>query len=186
MNKLLILISAAAVLTVFASPAYADQQGKTVFLTIASFNGNLGGLTGADKKCQEEADGPASIVPSSTYLAWLSDGADSPVTRFNRSALPYILPDGTKIAEDFADLTDGSILHPIDIDTAGNRVERDRFWSGTRVDGTGRGELFSHCDGWTRGLITNRGGMAVKTEDGLGLRRMRDCGWPARLACFQQ
>ena len=73
-NKLLILISAAAVLTAFASPAYADQHGKTVFLTIASFNGDLGGLTGADEKCQEEADGPASIVPSGTYLAWLPDG----------------------------------------------------------------------------------------------------------------
>ncbi len=75
MNKPLTMISAAAVLTALAGPAYADQHGKTVFLTIASFNGNLGGLTGADEKCQAEADGPASIVPSSTYLAWLVNSA---------------------------------------------------------------------------------------------------------------
>ena len=71
MIMLLTMICAAMVLTAFAGPAYADQHGKTVFLTIASFNGNLGGLTGADEKCQAEADGPASIVPSGTYLAWL-------------------------------------------------------------------------------------------------------------------
>ena len=147
MNKLLTMIPAAAVLTAFAGPAYADQHGKTVFLTIASFNGNLGGLTGADEKCQAEADGPASIVPSGTYLAWLSDETGSPVTRFNKSALPYILPDGTKIAEDFTDLTDGSILHLIDIDTAGNRDVRDRFWSGTRVDGTSRGNFTAIATG---------------------------------------
>ncbi len=71
MIMLLTMICAAMVLTAFAGPAYADQHGKTVFLTIASFNGNLGGLTGADEKCQAEADGPASIVPSGAYLAWL-------------------------------------------------------------------------------------------------------------------
>ncbi len=69
MNRLLTLISAVALLTAIAGSAYAQ---KTVFVTSATFNGNLGGLTGADEKCQTEADGPVSIVPSGTYLAWLS------------------------------------------------------------------------------------------------------------------
>jgi hypothetical protein len=60
----------------------ADSNEKTVFITSASFNSNLGGLTGADDKCQAEADSPTSIVPSGTYMAWLSDGTDSPNTRF--------------------------------------------------------------------------------------------------------
>ncbi len=68
MNKLLTVISAVALLTVIAGSAYAQ---KTVFVTSATFNGNLGGLTGADENCQTEADGPVSIVPSGTYLAWL-------------------------------------------------------------------------------------------------------------------
>ncbi|MHA1529067.1 MAG: hypothetical protein ACTSVG_08600, partial [Alphaproteobacteria bacterium] len=95
MTKLLTMISAAALLAAFAGPTYADDNGKTVFVTSASFNGTLGGLTGADAKCQAEADGPASIVPSGTYLAWLSDGTDSPNTRFTKTAHPYLLPDGT-------------------------------------------------------------------------------------------
>ncbi len=116
MNRLLTMISAVALLTAIAGSAYAQ---KTVILTSATFKANLGGLTGADDKCQAEADGPASIVPSGTYLAWLSDGTDSPDTRFTKSSHPYVLPDGTKIAENFTDLTDGSILHAINIDPTG-------------------------------------------------------------------
>ena len=118
MNILLTIISATALLTAVASPAHADQHEKTVFVTNASFKGNLGGLTGADEKCQAEADDLASIVPSGTYLAWLSDGTDSPDTRFAKSSDPYVLPDGTRIAEDFTDLTDGSILQLLNMTAA--------------------------------------------------------------------
>ena len=69
MNKLLTMISAVALLTAIAGPAYADQHEKTVFVTSVSFNSNLGGLTGADDKCQAQADGPASVVPSGTYTS---------------------------------------------------------------------------------------------------------------------
>ncbi len=74
MNKLLTMTFAAAVLTAIVVPA-ADHNGKTIFVTSATFDSNLGGLTGADDKCQAEADGPASIVPSGTYLAWLVNSA---------------------------------------------------------------------------------------------------------------
>ncbi len=84
MNKLWTMIFAAALLTAIAVSA-ADPNEKTVFVTSASFSSNLGGLTGADDKCQAEADGPASIVPAGTYLAWLSDGTDSPDTRFTKA-----------------------------------------------------------------------------------------------------
>ncbi len=73
MNKLLTMISAVALLTAIAGPAYADQHAKTVFVTSISFKGNLGGLAGADDKCQAQVDGPGSVVPSGTYLAWLPD-----------------------------------------------------------------------------------------------------------------
>ncbi len=121
MNKLLIVISAAALLMAIAVPA-AGHNENTIFVTSATFDGNLGGLTGADDNCQAEADDPASVVPSGTYLAWLSDGSDSPDIRFTKSAHPYILPDGTKIAEDFTDLTDGSILHTINIGSTGQPI----------------------------------------------------------------
>jgi hypothetical protein len=188
MNKLLTMISAAALLTAFAGPAYADQHERTVFVTSVSFKGNLGGLTGADAKCQAEADGPASVVPSGTYLAWLSDGTDSPDTRFTRSSHPYLLPDGTKIAEDFADLTDGSILHPINIDSTGKPLGLQVFWTGTNADGTAVQHLL-RCDDWTDPLPYSRGkvGSTVQTSTLWSARAQRRCGSGShKLTCFQQ
>ena len=191
MNKLLTMTSAAALLTAIAGPAYADHNEKTVFVTSANFNGNLGGLTGADDKCQAEADGPASIVPSGTYLAWLSDGTDSPDTRFTKSAHPYMLLDGSKIAEDFTDLTDGSILHSIDIDTTGEPVGLKRFWSGTDADGTKfASESSVTCDDWTADPLANFFGMKGRTDLTSHLwsshGRPRGCAQTFRLVCFQQ
>ena len=186
MNKLLTMISAVALLTAIAGSAYAQ---KTVFVTSAQFNGNLGGLTGADDKCQAEANGPASIVPSGTYLAWLSDGTDSPDTRFTKSSHPYVLPDGTKIAEDYTDLTDGQILHPINIDSTGKALGLRKFWTGTNADGTSSDQLVT-CDGWTADPLINFHGRAGVTNLKSTLwstRRARiSCARIIPLICFQQ
>ena len=189
MNKLLTMISAVALLTAIAGSTYADQHEKTVFVTSAKFKGNLGGLAGADDKCQAEADGPASIVPSVTYLAWLSDGTNSPDTRFTKSAHPYMLPDGTKIAEDFTDLTDGSIQNKINIDRTGKSLPFERFWTGTNSDGTTVGYQLT-CDGWTADPLTKFHGMAGRTNLTSRIWSTRiariSCARIYRLVCFQQ
>ena len=189
MNKLLTMISAVALLTAIAGSAYADQHEKTVFITSAKFKGNLGGLAGADDKCQAEADGPASIVPSGTYLAWLSDGTDSPDTRFTKSAHPYMLLDGTKIAENYTDLTDGSILHAINIDSTGKALGLRKFWTGTNADGTSSDHVVT-CDGWTADPLINFHGRAGVTNLKSTLwstRRARiSCARINLLICFQQ
>jgi hypothetical protein len=158
-----------------------------VCVTSVSFSGNLGGLTGADAKCQAEADGPASVVPSGTYLAWLSDGTDSPDTRFTRSANPYLLPDGTKIAEDFADLTDGSILHPIDIDSTGKPLGKQLFWAATNADGT-TAQSFLTCAGWVDPYATAKGmaGSTIETGKLWSSYQYDRCKRSHQLACFQQ
>jgi hypothetical protein len=115
MNKHLHMIFAVALFTTIAVEA-ADPNEKNVFVTKASFKSNMGGLAGADAKCQSEVDDPASIVPSGTYRPWLFDGHDSPDTRFTRSSHPYLRSYGAKIAENYTDLMDGSILNKISID----------------------------------------------------------------------
>ena len=188
MNKVSTMTSAAALLMAIAVPA-ADHNEKIIFVTSATFDGNLGGLTGADDKCQAEADSPASIVPSGTYLAWLSDGSDSPDTRFTKSSYPYMLPDGTKIAEDFTDLTDGSILHTIDIDSTGKPLGLQFFWSGTNSDGT-TVQHFVACYGWTAGRLRGFRGVVGSTVQTSTLwsvySSQKRCGRSFRLACFQQ
>jgi hypothetical protein len=136
MNKLLTMAFAAALITACAAPVSNERNEKIVFVTKASFQSDMGGLSGADTKCQKEADDPASIVPAGTYLPWLSDGTDSPDTRFTKSSHPYVLPDGTKIAENYADLTDGSILNAINVNATGAPVlGAQRFWTDTTTDG---------------------------------------------------
>ena len=76
---------------------------KRVFVTSTRYTGDLGGIPGADEKCQSHADAAGL---AGTFLAWISDGVDSPATRFARSAEPYVRTDGTKIAEDWDDLVD--------------------------------------------------------------------------------
>ena len=191
MNKYLLMIFAVALFTTIAVEA-ADRNDKTVFVTKGSFKGkDLGGLTGADGKCQAEADDPASIVPSGTYMAWLSDGADSPDTRFTKSSHPYILPDGAKIAEDYSDLTDGSILHPLDMEPTGNRIiGLGKFWTGTMADGKSATHSVT-CAGWKADPLIYHKGMHGQTN-------LTTSSWSnyyannscrnrySRLLCFQQ
>ena len=179
---------AAALLAACAAPVSNERNEKTVFVTSVSFSGNLGGLKGADDKCQAQADDPASIVPSGTYLAWLSDGTDSPNTRFTKSSHPYLLPDGTKIAENYTDLTDGSIEHFINIDPTGKTISRNYIWTGTNQDGT-TAKPFRTCNGWID-LYTNARGMIGSTGHTLttwSFQSQAKCkNTRNRLACFQQ
>lgn len=189
MNKLLIMISVATLLTPFAVLA-VDINEKTVFITSSTHDGNLGGLKGADAKCQTEADGPASIVPSGTYMAWLSDGTDSPNTRFTKSSHPYVLPNGKKIAENYTDLTDGSILHAINIDPTGQLVGYQQFWTGTNPDGTtGRYNDYWGCGAWARDPIANTwayvGHTGKKSSVWSRVEKI-PCSRSKKLACFQQ
>jgi hypothetical protein len=187
MKKLITTTFAAALLAACAVPAPNDGNEKTIFVTSVSFKGNLDGLKGADAKCQAEADGPASIVPSGTYMAWLSDGTNSPNSRFTKSSHPYVLPDGTKIAEDFFDLTDGSILHPINIDPTGKRLGVQIFWAATNADGR-TAQSFLTCAGWTNSTGKFRGalGGTAKTSTLWSAGYIQRCGLSAKLACFQQ
>jgi len=129
---------------------------KLVFVSDANWDGFLGGLEGADGKCQAWAN--AAGLPG-TYKAWLSDSPSSPATRFTRSMVPYMRVDGVKVADDWADLTDGSLDAPIATTETGAAKGMwfalwiSNVWTATRADGTSTG---SFCNNWTSGDWTPR------------------------------
>ena len=188
MNMFFTITFAMALLMIDTVQA-ADSDERIVFVTKANFKSDMGGLTGADAKCQAEADDPASIVPSGTYLPWLSDGHDSPDTRFTKSSHPYVRPDGAKIAENYTDLTDGSILNTISIDATGHSVGHNQFWTGTNADGT-TSKKNATCATWGASPPSYVSGMtgstASKTTAWSSYRDAHCSTAYYRLVCFQQ
>ena len=96
-------------------------HSNTVFLSSAVYDGAMGGLDGADAKCQALA--AAAGLPG-TFRAWLSDSTGSPSTRFTQSTLRYVRVDGVKVADDWADLTDATKLlyAPINVTENGDQL----------------------------------------------------------------
>lgn len=176
--------------------------GKTVFVTSTRHTGNLGGVTGADSICQARAN---SAGLAGTFKAWLSGGSSSsaPASRFTYSSVPYVRTDGVQVAADWADLTDGAIDAPINVDENGNTPSGGNFvWSYTRINGT-KG-LFDnpsyacygsdcHCANWTTTQTQGNPiqGSAVAQwneidDDWTDYSYGNFCGSEYRLYCFEQ
>lgn len=81
------------------------------FVTQDSFNGNLGGLPGADLKCQNAAKA-AGLAEPERFHAYLSTGTVDAKERFKTVAasLPFVLVTGKKFADNFlALITNGPL-----------------------------------------------------------------------------
>lgn len=134
-----------------------------VFLTSATYTGALGGLTGADQKCQTLANNAGL---TGTYKAWLTDNNNNAKDRIQPAAAkPYRLVDGTTvIANSLADLIDGTIANPINKTEAGTVVSRTvpYVWTGTAPGGTktvdSQGST-ANCTNWTIGTNAVNGGI---------------------------
>ena len=125
----------------------APELLSMVFVTSSTFDGDLGGLAGADAACQALADAESL---GGTYKAWLSDGGSGPDSRFTRKQWPYVNPNGTVIAHNWQDLTDGELENSINIDESGNDVGVAGAWTNTGSDGSPAVVPFTeHCSAWT-------------------------------------
>jgi len=167
-------------------PEPPSAAGKTVFVTNASVLGNFGGLSTADALCQQEADAAGL---TGTYKAWLSSSTQSPTSRMTKSLDGYVLPDGTLIANDWGDLTDGTIQNPINRFADGTLYGADSVWTGTQADGSNIGnDPLWYCEDWTNQYADDSTGFgatnytnAYWTEESAMY-----CDITARFYCFEQ
>lgn len=128
---------------------HPQAAARKVFISsLGALSANLGGPARADATCNTLA---AAAGLTGTYLAWLSDGTNSPDTRFNKSTVPYIRAlDSAIIATNYADLTDGLITNTIVLDENGRNVGFGRVWTHVQNDGKSSTEVATgHCNGWT-------------------------------------
>ena len=122
---------------------------KTIFVTGVTYNGNLGGLAGADAKCEEIAH--TSLVISGHYKAWLSDSQTHARDRLTHHNGPYRLPNGELVALDWDDLVDGALLHAITVSQGGSGPGDNLAYTATNPDGTLQPPIgvFGNCGDWT-------------------------------------
>ncbi|MEZ4385148.1 MAG: DUF4215 domain-containing protein [Nannocystaceae bacterium] len=164
-----------------------EPGGLRVFVTKATFNGNLGGIAGADAKCTTAA---TAADLGGAWRAWLSanEDANSPSARFDGPKdQAFYRVDNVKIADDWADLTDGSLDAPIDRDEFGETLGGTaRVWSNVDPDASNEGTVdcntWSSNASWRSGNIGSRNlGDSRWTSDG-----SRNCDSGRRLYCFEQ
>jgi len=121
--------------------AFATSQG--------GFDGNLGGLEGADLICNDLAE-DAGL--NGTFVAWLSINNINAIDRIEDEI--YALPNTagepkTKVINNKEDIINGNLLfHPINItEFGGDASTSGGVWTGT--DEFGNAMTNKNCEGWT-------------------------------------
>jgi len=171
---------------------------KIVFVSSETYSGNMGGNAGADANCQRLAD---AALLDGTFKACVSSVAEEPATSFSQSTVPYVLVDGTVIADDWIGLTDGSIDNPINLDENGNPGPATDNLGGfgfTTVVHTGTSESgfatnpsVQTCSDWTSDLGGSTWGLYERAAFGwsasiFGGAPANLCGLQATIYCFEQ
>jgi hypothetical protein len=174
-------LDAAAVADAGAELDAAPRSGKVVFATSAIYNAALGGPDGADAICATHA---SDAGLSGEFRAWLSSLTSDVATRLVHSSVPYVLTDGTVIALDWADLTDGTLLASINRDEFGAGAFGD-VWTGTLRDGTAYPS--NDCSGFTEPSAGSaQCGSASSVTSAWTENSVPGCSLRLRLYCFEQ
>jgi hypothetical protein len=164
-------------------PACGEGGPCIVFVTSLIYPSDLDGLTGADQECQARAQ--AASLPG-VYKAWLSDGTDWPSQRFTHSSGPYRLPNGTTVAANWADLTDGTLDAPINVTELKITIQAEiEVWTSTFSDGTTEPPE-STCGQWQGESGSARIGLLINTDGAWSDATALPCTESHRLYCFQQ
>lgn len=130
--------------------ASCKAQRLRAFITSESFNGALGGLFGADLKCQAAAKA-ASLAEPERFHAYLSTADVHAKDRFKNvvAAFPYALVTGTKVADNFAALIDAGPMGDGIMVTEFGNVLYEKFVATNTAPGGLRFSPDQHCQGWT-------------------------------------
>ena len=134
-----------------------ETPGRRVFLSSAPIFPDFGSALLGDAGCQAFADGAAL---GGVWASWTSDATTSPSARFVQSTVPYMLVDGTVVANDWADITDGILAHAIDQDELGTTPGSVEVWTGSDASGVPHASD-PHCEDWTSQLDTSTAAVGI-------------------------
>lgn len=191
------------------------EKVRLIFVTSNSYDGNLGGLAGADGKCNEMAQAAGY---KGTFKAWLSSAwGEAAVSRMAGSPmaeLPIIRPDGAKVADSWLNFVSGwwsdcpectlvdadRLLHEISVTEKGTVVsgQAAKIWSASFPDGSRASlSILDTCHDWTSNLQLGpcglRGSVVFRNhrwsidyaDQGQTLWACSSCDLFRRLVCLQ-
>lgn len=150
------------------------KAGQTqIFITPTTYNGNLGGLSGADTRCQTEA---GALGYAGSWKAVMSDSSTNAKDRLTITYPVVRASGGTTV--DSTDLWDGSLEN--------NLGASQDYWTGTDPDGTAHANT---CSDWTSFSSGDDGatGWGASTNSGwIKAVTTYDCSSTRHLACVDQ
>ena len=152
---------------------------KRVFVTSTIYNGILGGVSGADDKCQARLDA-ASL--GGTWLAWLATDTHNAQTDFIDVEWRRLNGANT-LASDLTDLTDGSLDTSVHYDEFGQNAG-GRVWTGAQADGSTAGGL--NCGSWSSDAGFAIYGEPTSSNDRWTFAAVALCTEEYPLYCFEQ
>lgn len=138
------------------------KKYHTLFMTSTTYNGNLGGVSGANSLCQARA---AAASLAGTYVALIST-TSSTVGNLVPILGGVKLRNGIAIADSATDLYDNWINRSINIDEFGNTIGSIDPWTYSTGGGGKYGALLTEsCNDWTDGTssFNGRASSAVST-----------------------
>ena len=171
-----------------------------VFVTSQRYHGDLGGVGGADLKCQKLAE---SAGLAGTFKAWLWTHESGPFETFYPSPGRYIRPDKVVVALNFEQLFNGPLLAPLtitetkkDVKTYDNDLfdNTGGFWSGGEPlcsaphPGLEQGVClnWTSASGYHMGVATTLYGPVIGNYECRGATLLDCNSWRLPLLCVQQ
>jgi len=181
------------------TPSRAAQQPKVVespigkvkmriFISSKAYTGNLQGLSGADRQCQELAE---NAELEGTFKTWLSTLEVNAGERFDRSDTSYSDILGVRIANNFNDLANGNFVNLLKTTETGESLPAGILvWTGTENGGMKKGDTKEgqpYCTFWraeTSPLVGSYGQTAQSGAKWTDAGTVR-CSRKLRLYCIE-
>ncbi len=160
---------------------------KRVFVTSTIFDGNLGGIAGADEKC---ANAAKAAMLGGVWKAWMSSSSVDAIDRISDVGPWYLVDGKTRVFNDKANLLTAP-LAPISLDERGHAWAGTGYygvWSGSSEQGT-RDTHSDFCADWTSDSGIDDatvGDPETTTQRWGGGGAPLDCTSESSLICFEQ
>ena len=143
-----------------------------------SYNGDLGGISGADSKCEERSSGETFATEVDTHRVVLSSSTQD-VRNFFSNNPPLQRPDGTPIMAGYTDFFNPSqeAQNPI-------RAQSTNQWTG--ISNTGAPSSLN-CNDWTSGSSAEHGSIGgddVKNSLRFHIPALVRCSETSTLLCI--